>query len=329
MAVYTDVTLKQAQQFLQKFDLSELTNIEQIKDGIENSNFILHTQSDRYILTLFEKRVLEAELPWFIALLTHLNNKQFPCPKPIPDKTAQTLKQLNQRPATIVSFLPGRCLETNIQDNHCFQVGAMLAKLHVSAADFIPMRTNALGFQSWQDIFNKTAPSIDSIYSGWSAKMQHGLENLLENWPTNLPMGVCHADLFIDNVFFTDNQLTGIIDFYFACNDFWAYDIAITLLDWTYTKSNTEAVFHPNLAVQLLKGYQSVRSIEQQEYQALDSLAQGAAMRFLLTRCYDWVNTPKNALVKPKDPAEYMYIFEDLCSYSLTKRLDNAAISPR
>lgn len=302
MAVYTSLLLEEIRPLLKAYSLDNAVSLEDIASGVENSNFLLTTQDSRYILTLYEKRVNSADLPYFLGLLNHLAAKGFPCPRPISAANGELLYEIKGKPAAMVSFLEGTALKAP-RAQHIHELGKTLAQMHLAAHDFPMSRANNCSLDYWLALFDSIKARGDTAKQGLVAEIEGHLQFLQNKWPTNLPNGVIHADLFPDNVFFKNNLLSGVIDFYFACNDFFMYDLAICMNAWCF-EANSE--FNITKAKQLLKGYHSVRPITTEELIALPLLAQGAAMRFLLTRLYDWLHTVDGALVKLKDPLEYL-----------------------
>jgi homoserine kinase type II len=302
MAVYTEIDDDALIEFMSAYDVGEVLSCKGIAEGIENSNFAVTTTSGPFILTLYEKRVDSKDLPFFLTLKQHLAAKGIPCPVPIIASDGATLRRLSDRPAALISFLPGIWPKQPTAD-HCFQVGETLARLHLAGFDFEMRRENALGPLAWRPLLQASAPAADKVFPNLHAKLMDSLGDILAIWPNGLPTGVIHADLFPDNVFFRQNHLSGVIDFYFACNDALAYDIAICLNAWCFERDSS---FNVTKSRRLLAGYQSTRRLEATELHALPVLAQGAAMRFLLTRLYDWLHTPEDAFVTPKDPREYV-----------------------
>ncbi|MBI4966535.1 MAG: homoserine kinase [Rhodospirillales bacterium] len=301
MAVYTEVSDEELDAFLAQYDLGAVRALKGIAEGVENSNYLLQTETGRYILTLYEKRTRAEDLPFFLGLMDHLAAKGIACPTPIHARDGLALRHLAGRPAALVSFLDG-ISPKRITAGHCAAVGAALAGLHRAGADFASHRPNALSVAGWRPLFESARPRADEVLTGLAADIDSELARLEADWPQNLPAGVIHADLFPDNVFFLGDSVSGLIDFYFACTDFLAYDIAVCLNAWCF---EPDLAFNATKARQLIGGYQRVRPLGAQELAALPLLARGAAMRFLLTRLYDWLNTPAGALVKRKDPLEY------------------------
>jgi homoserine kinase type II len=273
-----------------------------IAEGVENTNYLLQTERDHFILTLYERRTKSEDLPFFLGLMDHLAAKGIACPTPVHDREGKSLSELCGRPAAIVSFLPGMSAQ-RISPKHCLQLGEALAGLHLAGADFSGKRLNALSVSGWRPLFESAAARADEVKSGLKAEITTELATLEANWPTGLPDGVIHADLFPDNVFFLGDRLSGLIDFYFACTDFLAYDLAVCLNAWCF---EIDGSYNATKGRQLLAGYRRVRELTPAEVADFPLLARGAAMRFLLTRLYDWLNTPAGALVKRKDPMEYL-----------------------
>lgn len=307
MAVYTDVSDEALQEFLAEYAIGSLVAFRGIAEGVENSNFQLRTTEGDYILTLYEKRVNALELPWFLGLMQHLAREGVTCPQPVADRQGATLKTLAGRPAAITTFLPGVWPRT-VRVEHCRPLGRALAQLHGAGRSYAPERPNALGPRAWGPLLQSCANGADAVQPGLQAELEHALARIVPAWPgqgTNapLPRGQIHADLFPDNVFFLHNGVSGLIDFYFACTDYLAYDVAICLNAWCF---QPDGAFNITFARQMLLGYEEVRVLEDVERAALPVLAQGAAMRFLLTRLYDWINTPEDALVTPKNPLDYL-----------------------
>ena len=304
MAVYTDVDDAELSEFLKSYGLGKLLAFRGIAEGVENSNYLVDTSDGRFILTLYEKRVDEKELPFFLGLLKHLADKGLPCPPPLHDLEGRTLRRLAGRPAALITFLEG-IWPRRPSMTHCARVGEALARLHLAGADFKMTRANALSIEGWRtlrDALESDTDKVDDLHHDLMALVRLETDYLSANWPKDLPGGVIHADLFPDNVFFTDDTVSGVIDFYFACNDFLAYDVAICMNAWCF-EHNRE--FNVTKARAFLRGYQSVRTLEAVELPVLPLLCRGAALRFLLTRLYDWVHTPKDAFVKPHDPLDY------------------------
>jgi len=301
MAVYTSVSDDALRALLARYEIGEPLALHPIAEGVENSNFRLETSAGSFILTIYEKRVDPADLPFFLDLMDHLAAEAIACPVPIHDRTGQSLQTLCGKPAAIVSFLQGRSPK-RIDGPRCRALGATLASLHLAVRDFAGHRRNALSVEDWRPLYRACAASPAPLPVGLAELIAPTLDRLEAAWPRDLPAGVIHADLFPDNVFFANDHVTGVIDFYFACNDLFAYDVAICLNAWCF-----EPLGDYNLTKgrAFLEGYRAVRPLSAAELEALPTLATGAAMRFLLTRLYDWLNQVAGALVKPKDPMEY------------------------
>jgi homoserine kinase type II len=301
MAVYTDVGVEELTAFLGAYDLGEVLSYKGIAEGVENSNFLLHTSRGYYILTLYEKRVAATDLPFFLGLIEHLAARGLNCPQPVKNRAGETLGRLAGRPAAIVTFLDGMWIRRP-SATHCAGLGRALAELHIAGADFAMRRANALSVAGWRALYESAKDRADGVQGGLAAAIAVELELLAASWPTDLPQGVIHADLFPDNVFFLGERLSGLIDFYFACTDTLAYDVAICLNAWCFEPDHA---YNVTKGRALLQAYAAKRALSDAERAALPLLARGAATRFLLTRLVDWLNVPPGALVKPKDPLEY------------------------
>lgn len=302
MAVYTDVSDAELQIFLESYGMGRLTSFKGIAEGVENSNFLVETEKGRFILTLYEKRVSEADLPYFLGLMEHLAEKGLPCPLPVHDTEGRSLRELAGRPAALITFLEGISARRP-STAQCAALGNVLGQFHQDGADFEMRRENSLGPDGWAQLFDAVKTDADSISPGLSDEIGGELEALSGKWPADLPEGVIHADLFPDNVLFLDSKVSGMIDFYFACNDRLAYDVAICLNAWCF---EPDVSFNVTKGQAMLEAYQAVRPLTQAEREALPVLARGAALRFLLTRTYDWLNRDASALVLPKKPDEYL-----------------------
>jgi homoserine kinase type II len=302
MAVYTDVTADDLTQFLSRYDIGELRSYKGIAEGVENSNFQLHTTAGSFILTLYEKRVASDDLPYFLSLMAHLAARGVSCPQPAKNRKGAVFGALSGRPAAIINFLEGVWpRRPNVA--HCAGVGEALAKMHIAGRDFPLVRNNPLSVAGWRPLFEPAAPCADSVQHGLRDFLGRELDHLETCWPVDLPNGVIHADLFPDNVFFLGEKLSGLIDFPFACNDILAYDVAICLNAWCFEPDHS---FNVTKARAFLGAYGRERKLSPAEEAALPLLARGAAVRFLLTRLVDFLNVPPGAMVKPKDPLEYV-----------------------
>lgn len=302
MAVYTKVSESELSKLLADYSIGNAVQLKEIEQGIENSNYFLTTDNGKYIFTIYEKRVNQAELPFYLNLMDYLSSKGIPCPVPIKTKSGSPLTTINGRPCAIVSFLNGKSTK-NIRNEHLEQLGKNMAKMHIASSDFKMKRDNNFSLSSWGDLFNSIKSRADEIKTGLASEIEQQLGYLTVNWPSSLYSGIVHADLFPDNVFFDKGELVGIIDFYFACNDYLMYDLAICLNAWCFENNNE---FNVTKARTLLSSYDQVRKISEEELDALPILASGAALRFLLTRAHDWLNPADGALVKPKNPLEYL-----------------------
>jgi homoserine kinase type II len=301
MAVYTDVSAEDLTAFLAGYDLGELLSYKGIAEGVENSNFLVHTGHGHFILTLYEKRVAAGDVPFFLALMEHLAERGITCPQPVKNRAGETLGRLCGRPAAVVTFLEGMWMRRP-DPRHCAAVGEALAQMHLAGADFDRRRRNALSVAGWRALYEQAAERADSVQHGLAGTIEKELSHLEKAWPRDLPQGVIHADLFPDNVFFLGRRLSGLIDFYFACTDTLAYDVAICLNAWCFEPDHS---YNVTKGRNLLAAYIGARPLSQAELDALPLLARGAAMRFLLTRLVDWLNVPEGALVRPKNPLEY------------------------
>jgi homoserine kinase type II len=301
MAVYTDVTDEELQHFLAGYHIGSLLAYKGIAEGVENSNFLLHTSAGYYILTLYEKRVAASDLPFFLNLIEHLAKRGLTCPQPVRNRAGEALGRLAGRPAAIVTFLDGMWIRRP-SATHCAAVGEALAKLHLAGADFPMTRRNGLSVEGWRPLFDAAGARADQVRPGIGEAIARELDHVERGWARGLPQGVIHADLFPDNVFFLGDRLSGLIDFYFACTDAFAYDVAICLNAWCFEPDHS---YNITKGRALFGGYRRARPLNGAEIASLPVLCRGAALRFLLTRLVDWLEVPPGALVKPKDPLEY------------------------
>jgi homoserine kinase type II len=302
VAVYTDINEDDLSAFLSHYDAGSLMSYKGIAEGVENSNFLLHTDKAPYILTLYEKRVDPNDLPFFLGLMQHLAAHGLSCPLPVERKDGRLLGELAGRPAALISFLEGMWLRKP-EARHCRDVGVALAQMHLAGEGFDITRRNALSVEGWRPLWDKSVGRADEVEAGLAGEIGAELSFLENNWPEGLPSGVIHADLFPDNVFFLDDKLSGLIDFYFACNDCFAYDLSVCLNAWCFEKDWS---YNITKGMALIAGYQSVRPLSAAEIEALPVFARGSALRFFLTRLYDWLMTPPGAMVTKKDPKEYL-----------------------
>ena len=303
MAVYTKVTEPELSEFLKQFDIGSLVSLTGISEGIENTNYLVQTDTARFILTLYEKRVNPQELPYFLDLMTHLAQKEISCPLPVANKTGEALLPLCGKKACLTTFLQGKSVK-QIMPEHCGQLGEAMAKMHLAGQDFTGFRKNDLSVDGWETLLSKIGQKADTITDGLFNEMTDVFQTVKSRFPIGLPQGVIHADLFPDNVFFTDDKLSGIIDFYFACNDALVYELAVCLNAWCFDQDTWD--FNPSKAKNMIEEYNRVRPLSDAEKEALPILALGSALRFLLTRTYDWLNRVPGALVTPKNPLEYV-----------------------
>jgi homoserine kinase type II len=302
MAVYTDVAAEDLAQFLAGYDIGELLAYKGIAEGVENSNFLVHTSQGNFILTLYEKRVAAKDLPFFLALMEHLHARDITCPQPVKNRKGEVLGTVAGRPAALITFLDGMWIRRP-SAAHCAALGSALAKLHLAGLDFPIKRGNALSVGGWRALYEHCAARANEVHRDLKSFLAKELDQLERSWPRNLPEGVIHADLFPDNVFFLGEKLSGLIDFYFACTDALAYDVAICLNAWCFEIDHS---YNVTKGKGLLQAYGAVRALSAEEREALPLLARGAALRFLLTRLVDWFDVPPGALVRPKDPMEYV-----------------------
>lgn len=302
MAVYTDVSESELEAFLESYAIGQLLSYKGIAEGTENSNFLLHTSSGAYILTLYERRVDKDDLPFFLGLMEHLAKKDISCPLPVRRSDGEVIGTLAGRSAAIITFLEGMWMRRPTAI-HCREVGKALAGLHLAGADFQLSRANALDMAGWRKLWDGSRERADEVERGLVTEVDAEFADFERHWPKDLPAGIIHADLFPDNVFFLGEKLSGLIDFYFACNDFYAYDLATCLNAWCFEKDNS---FNLTKGRALLAGYQQVRPLTEAERQALPMLARGSAVRFMLTRLYDWLTIPDGALIQKRDPVEFI-----------------------
>jgi len=302
MAVYTDVADDELRAFIALYDVGEVLSCKGIAEGIENSNFLVTTKRGNFILTLYEKRVAPEDLPFFIALMEHLAAQGVACPTPVKGRDGIALRELCGRPAAMVTFLAGMW-PRRIQPFHCASVGAALAALHRAGASFGMIRPNDLSVAGWRQLYEACRSRAAEVHPGLGHELEAELALVEAEWPRDLPTGIIHADLFPDNVFFREREVSGLIDFYFACTDFLAYDLAVCLNAWCFEADGSLNVTKARL---LLEDYRRARPLTSAELAALPLLARGCALRFLLTRLFDWLNQPAGALVRPKDPLEYL-----------------------
>lgn len=303
MAVYTEVSTQELAQFLNDYDIGHCLSFSAIAEGIENSNYLLQTEKGRFILTLFEKRVKTEELPYFMELMEHLFHNGFSCPRPVRGKDGTVLKKLCGKTACLTTFLTGASVQ-NIQPHHCAELGRAIALMQKASAGFRLYRANDLSVKGWENLIDKIGSRADEVSAGLYDALCREYEDVSSDWPSDLPQSVIHADLFPDNVFFENGTLSGVIDYYFSCNDIAVYELAICLNAWCFDAPVW--IFNREKSSALLTAYQALRPMSSAEKEAFPILARGSALRFLLTRTYDWLNPVKDALVTPKNPKEYI-----------------------
>jgi len=305
MAVYTKLSEDKLREFFSKYNLGKLLNYKEIKEGIENTNYFIQTEKGKFILTLYEKRVEEKDLPFFISLMKNLYDKKFPSPQPIINNNGNYISEISKKKSAVVSFLEGNAKKI-LNPNDCYEVGINTAKLHLITKDLTGKRENKLSINSWRKIYNKVKKDCSKIHPNLPTVIEKNLDIIEKKWPKNIPSGIIHADLFPDNIFFKNNKLSGIIDFYFSCNDYYAFEIAICLNALCFEGENQNLSFNVTKAKKFIDGYSSIRKLSDDEKKSLKVLCQGAAIRFLLTRVFDYLNLIEGAIVKIKDPIEYL-----------------------
>ncbi len=305
MAVYTKLSENELEVFFSKYNLGKLLNYKGIKEGIENTNYFIQTEKGKFILTLYEKRVEEKDLPFFINLMRNLFDKNFPSPEPIINNNGNYISEILEKKAAVVSFLDGYAKKV-LNPNDCREVGINAAKLHLITKDLTGKRENKLSINSWRKIYIKVKKNCSKIHPNLPEIIEKNLDEIEKNWPKNIPSGIIHADLFPDNIFFKNNKLSGIIDYYFSCYDYYAFEIAICLNALCFEGKNENLSFNVTKAKKFIDGYSNIRKLTEREKKSLKVLCQGAAIRFLLTRVFDYLNLTEGAIVKIKDPVEYL-----------------------
>ena len=299
MAVYTRVTKQELQKFIESYKIGNLLSFHGIKEGVENTNYLLKTETGPYILTIYEKRVRKKDIPFFLLFMKYLFLKKINCPLPIPRRDGKNLGIIKKKSAAIITFITGKNL-SNISPKNCFTLGKVIAKMHLASRNFKLKRSNDLSINEWENILSACKKKISPLTFN---QLSQEIDFLKNSWPKKLPKGIVHTDLFPDNVFFKNNRITGFIDFYFSCHDFLAYDLAVCINAWCFEKNGN---FNGKKSQALLKGYSKVRKLQKSELDVLPVLIRGAALRFLLTRLYDWFRHSKKSLVKPKNPSEFI-----------------------
>jgi homoserine kinase type II len=305
MAIYTKISRKDVIAIERKFNFGKIISFTGIKKGIENTNYLIRTKKNKYILTIFEKRVQKKDLPFFMSLMNELNNHNINCPKPQKNKTGSYLITIKNKPASIVSFVEGKD-KNKLKIKDCYEIGKNIAKLHIVSKKIKLYRKNSMSLNSWSKLLNKIGNKYKKIDINLNDLMKTSFLHIKKRWPKNLTNGIIHGDLFLDNMFFKKNKFHGYIDFYFASNDFFMYEIAICINALCFDKKNRKFIFNRKKSKNLLKGYSSLRKLSKNEKNSLNTLCKGAALRYLLTRTYDYLNTPKSAVIKIKDPHEYI-----------------------
>jgi len=305
MAIYTKLDKKKISSILSNYNLGNIKKFEGIKEGIENTNYSIETEKGKYILTIYEKRVSKGDLPFFSELMLRLSKKSFICPEPVPNKENKYISDFENKKFMIVSHLEGKS-KKNLSPSDCKMVGRESARLHEITKNFHFKRQNDLSVESWRKIFDQVKDKCNKIHSDLPKLIEGNLIDVEKNWPSNLPGGIIHADLFKDNIFFKDSKFSGFIDFYFSCNDFYAFEIAICFNALCFDGVKENLSFNVTKAKKFMEGYNEVRKISDEEKKSIKVLSQGAALRFLLTRVFDYINIVDGAVVKIKDPIEYL-----------------------
>ena len=306
MAVFTKLEKQEIEDFLKNFSIGDLISFEGIVKGTENTNFKIITSKNKYILTILEKRVEEEDLPFFMSLQNELVEHGFNCPKPIKNNNNLIINKLKNKNAVIISFLDGENLST-IMPGHCFELGSKIAEFTNITKKLKLSRVNSLSYENWVKIYESFKNINDYSYQEYLSVLNEELIFLKKNWPINLPKAIIHADLFVDNVLFKDNKISGIIDFYFSCSDFIAYELALTANDWCFNKDGT---FNHDNFNSLIMGYNTISSLNSEEKDSMNVLFRGAAVRILVTRLYDKIFHPNEGLNELKDPEEYLKILK-------------------
>ena len=305
MAVYTKFSKKNIEEILKNYSIGNLNFYEGIQEGIENTNYFLLVDKKKYILTIYEKRVKSSDLPFFSELMTGLNEASFKCPTPVINNNKKAITDYNDKKMMIVSFLEGKA-KKNLTPQNCKLVGVEVAKMHKITKKFKIKRQNDLSINSWRKLFNSVKDECSKVHQDLPKLIEANLNDVEKNWPKNLPSGIIHADLFNDNIFFQNDKLSGFIDFYFSCNDYYAFEIAICFNALCFDGLQNNLSFNVTKAKNFIKGYNSIRNLTENEKIGIKTLSQGAALRFLLTRVFDSLNTVEGAVVKVKDPIEYL-----------------------
>ena len=305
MAVYTKLNQNKIEEILSNYSLGKLDTFKGIEEGIENTNYFLSIDKKKFILTIYEKRVRSADLPFFSDLMSSLNKASFKCPAPICNNNNETITNFGGKKLMIVSFLEGKAKQ-NLSPANCESIGSEIAKMHELTKNLKLKRQNDLSINSWRKLFNSVKDKCENIHKDLPKLIEENLNDVEKNWPKNLPRGIIHADLFHDNIFFDKDKFSGFIDYYFSCEDFFALEIAICFNALCFDGVKENLSFNVTKAKNFVDGYSSVRKLSALEIQNIKVLSQGAALRFLLTRVFDALNTVEGAIVKVKDPIEYL-----------------------
>ena len=309
MAVYTKLNKNDINEILSHYDIGQLEEFKGIEEGIENTNYFLLVNNKKYILTIYEKRVREKDLPFFSDLMTGLYKEDFKCPVPIKNINSKTISTYKNKNLMIVSFLEGKA-KNILSPANCKALGEEVARMHGITKKFNIQRQNNLSVGSWRKIFDQVKDKCIDIHKDLPKLIETNLIDVEKNWPKNLPKGIIHADLFSDNIFFKNDKFNGIIDFYFSCNDFYALEIAICFNALCFDGSKDNLSFNVTKAKNFMDGYSQLRKLNDSEKESVKVLSQGSALRFLLTRVFDTINTVEGAIVKVKDPMEYLIRLE-------------------
>ena len=318
MAVYTKITTEEIISISKSYQLNKIIKFKGIKKGIENTNYLLETDKKKLILTIFEKRVKKKDLPFFMNLMSELNQRNIICPNPLKNKKGQYLSKIKGKPACIVSFVKGKD-KTKLNNQNCFEIGKNIAKFHKAATKIKLFRHNSMSVTKLNYLLKSIKIKSSKMSSRIIPILYKNLKDIKKEWPKNLPNGIIHGDLFIDNIFFNKNNFSGFIDFYFSSNDYLMYEIAICINALCFDKKDNKFIINHKKIKNLIDGYETIRFFSKKERDSLNVLCRGAALRYLLTRIYDYFNTPKNALIKIKDPKEYLQkliIHNNLNSYN-------------
>ena len=318
MAVYTKINNKDVLSLSTKFNIGKIIKFKGIKQGIENTNYLLTTKNKKYILTIFEKRAHKKDLPFFMKLMDKLNQKNISCPKPLKDKNNRYLTTIKNKAACIVTFLSGKD-KKNLNTKNCYDVGKNIGKFHIASSKIKLFRKNSMSINNLDSLLESIKFNSKKIDPKLKSVLKTNLKEIKKEWPKNLPRGIIHGDLFIDNIFFNKNNFAGFIDFYFSCTDYSIYEIAICINALCFDIKKDSYILNNRKVKNLIRGYQSIKRISKKEKESLNILCRGAALRYLLTRIYDYINTPKTALIKIKDPKEYfqkLIIHNNLSNYT-------------